>query len=167
MSFTFVIRRISIMLLLPLWNVIFQTPSYGNSRAANAVVSTQNLGWGIDGHPSTRTAKYSFRVQNISSHPVSIRELGVNVQNLHLIKPSTWSTSVSIAPGKSVPVTVVYKATSCRAMPNISAPMRLQIKIGASSWRSIGIRLTAVNGPGHWARSVLEAACDVRTVVHG
>ena len=154
------------LLLIPLWIVLCQTPSFGNSRAANPVVSTQNLGWGIDGHPSTRTAKYSFRIQNISDHTVAIRDLGADVQNLHLIKFSTWSTSVSVAPGKSVPVSVVYRVTSCRVMPNSSAPMRLQIKSRFSSWRSIGIRLTAVNGRGHWSRSVLEAACDVRTVVH-
>lgn len=133
----------------------------------NPVISTQRMGWEITGHPSTKTARYFFRVQNISKFSIEIRDLGSNVLNLQLVKPPRWSTPVSIAPGKSVPVAVVYRATSCRVMPNVATPMRLQVRSDISSWHSIEIKLTALNGTGRWERSVLNAACNVVSVVHG
>lgn len=145
----------------------FRTPFFGTGHAVNPVTSTQQLGWGISGHPSTKSARYFFRVQNVSDSSVEIRDLGASVLNLRLVKPPNWSTPVVIAPGKSVPVAVVYRATSCRVMANVSSPMRMQVRSGDSSWRTIGITLAAVDGPGKWERSVLNAACRERVVVHG
>lgn len=162
------IRFVSVALLLTSFLLLTHpTPSFGSNRTVNPVNSTQRLGWGIAGYPSVKTARYSFRVQNISKIPVEIRDLGMNVLNLRLVKPPRWSIPVLIAPGKSVPVTVVYQAISCRAVPNVSTPMLLQVRSGISTWHSVGIKLTAVNGPGKWERSVLNAACRVVAVVHG
>jgi hypothetical protein len=165
---TSIIRTVSLASLFTSFLLLtFQTPSFSSNRTVNPVISTQRMGFGITGHPKMKTARYFFRVQNIGKFSIEIRDLGANVLNLQLVKPPRWSTPVLIAPGKSVPVAVVYRATSCRVMPNVSTPMQLQVRSGISSWHSIGIKLTAVNGPGRWERSVLNAACHVVAVVHG
>lgn len=162
------IRFVSVAFLLTSFLLLSHPmSSFGSSGTMNPVNSTQRLGWGIAGYPSVKKARYSFRVQNVSKIPVEIRDLGLDVLNLRLVKPVKWSIPVLIAPGKSVPPTVVYRAISCRAVPNVSTPMLLQVRSGISTWHSVGIKLTAVDGPGRWERSVLNAACHLVAVVHG
>jgi hypothetical protein len=134
------------------------------SQSENPVVIW--IGWGITGHPHQKMARYFFRIKNVTVSNVEIRQLGENLPQMHLMKPATWSTPESIAPGASIPVAVVYKVANCLDAPVIHVPMRLEERSGSGSWQSLGVKITASDGPKNWSRSVFDAACTLRTVVH-
>jgi hypothetical protein len=159
------IALLCVTFVVPLF--VCQTTALGANDSKSAVTLTPAFSSGINAHPKSKSAIISFRIQNDNKVSLEIRDLGANVQNLILVRPTNWSAPLTIAPGESVPVKVTYKASNCRKVPNTSLPMHVQMRTSNSAWRSAGIRLTAVNGPGRWERSVLSAACVVRVRVHG